>query len=380
MNEHTDYQESDLLRLARRVNNPRRSYLLVNPLQGKHIPVDPHTALTMMRALGRAVRAAHPGLALVIGFSETATAVGAAVAAELGGESVYLQTTREPDTGVRGWIDFSEEHSHASEQRLCRDGFDARVEACDYILLVDDEISTGKTILNITAAIRRACPAAADKPFVVASLLNRVEADRREAFARAGIGFIWLLHPETEDFEARVQSIPVREAEPPAGDCRTQPALTRLDAALPDPRRGVRIGAYLDACGRAVEAVLRQVCLRAEARVLVLGTEEFMFPALYLAERIRAQGLAASVRFHATTRSPIGISGAEGYPIVSGVRLPSLYDPERTTYLYDLAAYDRVIVFSDAAAPTPKAAGRLQCALERSGCERVQFFFGDHHV
>ena len=46
------YTQQDLLRVARRVNNTKRSYLLVNPLQAKHIPVPPSRALEMMGALG----------------------------------------------------------------------------------------------------------------------------------------------------------------------------------------------------------------------------------------------------------------------------------------------------------------------------------------
>ena len=46
------YTERELLRLARRHHNTRRTYLLINPLQGKHIPVSPSEALSMMHTLG----------------------------------------------------------------------------------------------------------------------------------------------------------------------------------------------------------------------------------------------------------------------------------------------------------------------------------------
>lgn len=35
------YTAAGTLRIAKRYNNPKRSYLLVNPLQAKHIPVSP---------------------------------------------------------------------------------------------------------------------------------------------------------------------------------------------------------------------------------------------------------------------------------------------------------------------------------------------------
>ena len=45
------YTEKELVRIARRENNNKRNYLVVNRLQGKHIPVRPCEALAMFRAL-----------------------------------------------------------------------------------------------------------------------------------------------------------------------------------------------------------------------------------------------------------------------------------------------------------------------------------------
>ena len=50
-----NYQEKELLRLARRRDTSKRAYLLVNPLQAKHVPSRPGDALEMMEALGRAL-------------------------------------------------------------------------------------------------------------------------------------------------------------------------------------------------------------------------------------------------------------------------------------------------------------------------------------
>ena len=52
-----NYQEQDILRLARRRDTSKRAYLLVNPLQAKHVPSRPGEALAMMEALGRALAA-----------------------------------------------------------------------------------------------------------------------------------------------------------------------------------------------------------------------------------------------------------------------------------------------------------------------------------
>ena len=75
-----NYQEQDILRLARRRDTSKRAYLLVNPLQAKHVPSRPGEALAMMEALGRALAAEYPDTGLVVGFAETATAIGAVTA------------------------------------------------------------------------------------------------------------------------------------------------------------------------------------------------------------------------------------------------------------------------------------------------------------
>lgn len=376
------YSENELLCLARRINNPRRNYLLVNPLQGKHMPVDPCQALKMMQALGKTVRSKREGLPLVIGFSETATAIGAAVAMELGEQCVYLQTTREQDDDVGRWICFSEEHSHATEQKLCGDGLERRIAACDYVLLIDDEISTGKTIFNTVSAIREVCPSAAEKEFVVASLINRIDEEHLDVFSGQGVSFLCLLHLDADDFEERVKQYTVREAEPPRmGKAEAgRQSIVRLSAALPAPHRGVMSGAYCRACQQCADEILQKADLTVGGSVLVLGTEEFMYPALLLAARCRETGAAGSVRFHAATRSPIGISSEAGYPITNGIRLHSLYAYDRITYLYDLEGYDAVIVFTDAPRVIPEAVAELQKGLEEHHCRKIQFFFGDHHV
>ena len=150
------YTAADTLRIAKRYNNPKRSYLLVNPLQAKHIPVSPAAALEMMGALGDQVAAKYPEARLVIGFAETATAIGAAVAARLGPDCLYVHTTREALDG--DWILFREEHSHAAEHRLCADQLADWIDRSPAIVFVDDEFSTGRTLINMVQQLRERYP------------------------------------------------------------------------------------------------------------------------------------------------------------------------------------------------------------------------------
>lgn len=141
------YLESDLVRIGKRENNKKRNYLVVNRLQGKHIPVLPSEALSMFDALAEIIEKEYSGeKLLLIGFAETATAIGAEAAIKLGAQ--YIQTTRETVHGV-SYLFFSESHSHATEQKLVREDIDKFVGGVDRIIFIEDEVTTGNTILNI---------------------------------------------------------------------------------------------------------------------------------------------------------------------------------------------------------------------------------------
>ena len=108
------YSESDLVKIAKRENNNKRKYLVVNPLQGKHVPVSPTEALSLFSQLSSLLVGQYDkDSTLVIVFAETATAIGACVAIELGMQ--YVQTTRACVEGA-DYLFFTESHSHAMEQ------------------------------------------------------------------------------------------------------------------------------------------------------------------------------------------------------------------------------------------------------------------------
>ena len=89
-----EYVESDLVRIAKRENNTKRKYLVVDPLQGKHIPVMPSRTLDLFTSLADTFRNEYKNeRLLLVGFAETATAIGAQVAISIGAK--YIQTTRD---------------------------------------------------------------------------------------------------------------------------------------------------------------------------------------------------------------------------------------------------------------------------------------------
>ena len=374
------YKEKDILRLAKRINNSKRSYLLVNPLQAKHIPVSPSEALQMMTSLGELVSERYGDARLVIGFAETATAIGAVVAKSISDECTFIHTTREMAVGANNYIFFTEEHSHATEQKIVADDLETFFTATDTIVLVDDEFSTGKTLVNMVDQLRDKYPAIRDKKIVAASIINRLSEENLRRWAAASIESVCLLKLDYLDYTPSVEPISVKEAVAISEDYRSSDALASIIVQdLPDPRLGVNISYYYEMCTSKAE-LLSQSCNLQGKDVLILGTEECMLPALLIGKAIEDQKKVHSIMCHATTRSPIGISNIPDYPIQSGYCIHSLYDLMRNTFIYNLRPYDTVLIVSDTKAPFHRGLYELSVALKEQGCGKIVCLAGESDV
>lgn len=365
------YQENDILRIAKRINNNKRPYLLVNPLQAKHIPVAPSKALQMMTSLGELVAEKYSNAKLVIGFAETATAIGAVVAKTISDECIYIHTTREIVRDANDYVLFSEEHSHATEQKIVADDLNSFFSETETIVLVDDEFSTGKTLINMVNRLRVCYPAIVGKKIVAASIINRLSDDNLQRWQDEGIECIWLLKLKDIDYSSAVRSIDVVPASWRLNE-NDYPNFSdsMLTKSFPDPRVGISISDYYAFCIGKVDLIKRNCDLQGK-NVLILGTEECMLPALLIGKTIEDEKEVNSIKCHATTRSPIGISNLPGYPIKSGFRIHSFYDRQRETFLYNLHSYDIAVIISDAKGDYNRGLFELSMILKDFGCQKI---------
>lgn len=376
------YATEKLLRIAKRFNNQKRTYLLINPLQAKHIPVSPKDSLDMMKTLGSMLANKYPYTKLVIGFAETATAIGAVVAESFSSKCVYIHTTREHVPGVIQWVRFAEEHSHAVEQSLAADNISAWMSATDSIVFVDDEISTGKTLTNMVEQLKQKYPQLKNKRIIAASILNRVSREDEEKLLSAGIVCEYLMKLPQTDYSHMVKDITIHEA-PNAESAKVETVYQALFCEnFDNPRVGIQIGRYKHGCEEMAETFLAQFVhkIKKGSSILVLGTEECMYPALKLGAVLEELGQNYCVRCHATTRSPIGVCTDDDYPITSGYKLVSFYDVTRPTYIYNLQEYDTVIVVADSSVKNLSALESLVGAFPNK--KAIQFFYiqGGKHV
>lgn len=366
-----NYQQKDLVRIAKRENNTKRSYLVVDPLQGKHVPVEPSKALNLFKSLAEKFQGKYEGeRLLLIGFAETATAIGAQAAITLG--TKYIQTTREVIPDAR-YLFFSEAHSHATEQKLVKDDIDRVINDIDRIVFIEDEVTTGNTIMNIIKIITKEYQK--KTKFAVASLLNGMTEEYLKIYQDEKIELHYLVKTDHSGYGAVAEqyrcdglyicAIPENHTHESADiDVQSEKNMREHIISIPgwmNARRFVDAKQYEAACKKFAKTVITETGVKQGERVLVIGTEEFMYPALLTGYEIEKMGCV--VRCHSTTRSPIAVSTEEEYPLHCRYELCSLYDPERKTFIYDLENYDRVIVMTDSALASLKGLETLIYAL-----------------
>ena len=335
------YDERDLVRIARRENNNKRNYLVVNPLQGKHMPVKPSDALNLFSCLADTMAGKYDDeKVLFIGFAETATAIGAQVAIKMNGQ--YIQTTREIINNVE-YLFFSETHSHATEQKLVKNDIESLIGEIDRIIFVEDEVTTGNTIMNIITILEKMFDG--NLKFSIASLINGMLEENVKTFEDRKISLHYLVKTDHSMYGKIAEKyLDNGNYYKPVSKNKVE-ATTILINGLMNARRLVWANEYKTACGDLWEKILEQIGDFSDKKVLVVGTEEFMYPALYVGSKLEEEG--NEVRCHSTTRSPIAMSLEREYPLHNRYELKSLYDKDRKTFIYDVGEYDKVFIITD---------------------------------
>lgn len=387
----------DLVGLALR-RNPKRSHLLVSRVLAKHVPTEPGITTSAGQLLGllvsRELQAAAPGpgasagelttvldeaadtlgqllgghsssdsgialdqherrtrmadvaglrellarhqtvlpAVVTIGYAETATGLGQLVAGQLG--SYYIHSTRLSSSEVQPYGAFEELHSHATTHELLPSSR-AALDLAETVVLVDDELSTGSTIINTIRELHRTAP---HRHYVVASLVDlRSAADRsrldelaRELGARISAvalaqGSIHLPETLAADAAALIRNLPLPDAANPSPGRIQLIDLNEIVPAIRSARFGVAGRPDPDQAAHIADALASALGshARAGARVLVLATEEFMALPLAVATKLQELRPEADIRYSTSTRSPIAVLDESSYAIRSAITFDS---------------------------------------------------------
>lgn len=350
---------SQYIKIAKRENNNKRGFLIVNPYLGKHVPQKPREILGMFDKTALLFPEDwNPKQTLVIGFAETATALGLHYACK--NNCRFIQTTREHVIGER--IYFSEEHSHATEQYLLKEDLDT----ITHIMFVDDEITTGKTVLNAITAINRAY--GREFQYGVTSIINSMTKEQQETYQKRGIEIHCLEQLPKQNFEQTAEQFKLNGHSDKVSYEHWKSVKVLDVPKLPDCRKMIDAN-YEELLKERLEPVLGNLDIVGTA--LVLGVEEFMYAGIWFGNQLENKG--CNVRFHATTRSPIAVSEEETYPLHHRFCMNSVNASERNTFLYDVAMYDHVFVFVEKNYSTQVGMDELCKVIETSGNKKIYF-------
>lgn len=367
-----NYTNNDLITIAKRDNNTKRQFLLVNPLQGKHLHVSPKKSLALFKTLAEKVFSSDRKQydhTLIIGFAETATAIGTGLAVFAPENSAYIHTTREKFEGLE-FLYFNEEHSHATDQMVIKNFLDQVLCENTHIIFAEDEVTTGKTIENFIKVLLKAYPDY-QLSFGIASILNGMDEEKLAELKERSIDVNYLLPVPKYDYDSILSEFSYEPSLQYV--CKkshtSYETITIGDYA--DTRLGVMIEDYVKLCKNFSEKLIEKLSLKdlSEKNILVLGTEEFMFAGIYFGNYLETH-TNHKVSFHATTRSPILPSGEDNYPIKKRYQLTSFYEENRTTFLYNLETYDYVLVLTDSKEDT-SAMAELCDALAMNNCTNI---------
>lgn len=303
--------------------NPRRLYLFVSKVLGKHWPVRPSKMRQVQQRL--AAKIAHlPGPVLVIGLAETATALGRGVAEEAALQTsrddiLYLQTTRYL-LSHHLVLSFDENHSHAPDHAVyLLPALRPLFQTARSLVLVDDEMSTGRTLRELACAYGRINPRI--ERIALVCITNWLSAAQQQELSRR------LERPV--DFPALIEGSfrfePDPQFPPPELPVAIPATGRHHDDLATDPARtGVIAGRW---ASPPLPALSR------DQPLAVIGTGEYAYTPFRIALAWEEQGY--DVRFQATTRSPI----LRGDAIVSRLEFPDHCGDGIPNYLYNLEAH-----------------------------------------
>ena len=356
------YQLEDLLGFAQRIN-PKRAFLFVSKVLGRHIPVAPSTMRHAFTDLANLVPDDLPEPILVIGMAETAVGLSAGVHQALQTRypnALLLNSTRHSqhnkDNTETLLTTFSEDHSHASQHLIYQSAdtvTQAQLLASKTLIMVDDEASTGNTCVNVVTALRNAGldqlqqvhlttlvdwslnqnQSHANADDTIATRLSNIEFHRHHLLSGA---WQWTDAPNPEPIT--MPSVDTTESgSHTLGDTGNWGRFPTLDSTDGFAFYLTKFQAAFNLFNQQAQS--EKASFEKEQlpqRILVLGSNEFVWLPFLLAEWLETQTQNATVKFSALTRSPIALGGA----ITTMLSFSDNYGLGMTNFAYNVEPSD----------------------------------------
>lgn len=298
---NTDFPLEDICCFATRANN-KRGFLFVSKVLGKHYPVKPSNMQIIYNNLAQKLNQLTSNLDNIcfIGFAETAIGLGAGVFHEWQSincekNGLFMPTSRfKLDHPIL--FEFQEEHSHATDHLIyepLENNNKILFNSCETLVLIDDEISTGKTLFNFIEQYKKINQSL--KNVFLISIKNWINEENKEillsTYSDLNIHFISVLSGEfifNKNPDYFVQQVPKSDSKN-----ELKNYLFNNDSFK------FRYGYNQIKFDFEKETSL----IDFNKKTLVLGSNEFLIKPYFFAKHLENLGL--EVFFQSTTRSPI---------------------------------------------------------------------------
>lgn len=310
--------------------NPKRGFLIVSKVLGRHLPASPAKMRGAMDRIASKIPTHIPGPIVILGMAETATALGQGVFAAYqranpDQQVVYLQSSRQLVGNADIIARFEEGHSHATTHLIQVADVDIkdRVRSARTLVIVDDECSTGATYVAVADAMLGAMP---NLELVATCCITDW----------SGFGYVDNMPRPTLPISLISGSMSWAAAHVP--DAPVLASGSNAPGFAPAGGMGSRRGL------RAPEAATRPaIDVLPRERILVLGEGEHSYEALLVAEEIERKGGIAAVQ--CITRSPALLGGA----MQSRSSFADSYGSGAPCFLYNMLGHkpDRVLIVSE---------------------------------
>ncbi len=362
----SDFTLDDLTDYAAR-QNPKRGFLFVNKLLAKYWPSKPQAMAQMHQYLAQSLAGSIQGSSVFVGMAEAAAGLGQGVY-----EAYLNQATRSDHLFIHTSrylladickLDFQEQHSHAAQfylyvplEPLLQQSF----LTAQNLVLIDDELTTGRTFVNLIRAYQRVNPQL--QRIIIVSILNFVDHERQQQMQQqlgVELQFISALAAEVNfvsNPDYRYTNIP---------NVQSQPHCKRQHLSLTAGRLGIQ--GHLEFDATPLETLLQS--WHKEQSILVLGTGEFIHVAFLMGRYLEQQDWDVSIQ--STARSPL----LKGEAIKEKMEFKDNYADNIPNYLYNVRAdqYDHVIICHE----TPMCAS-LQHLVQQLNA--ISFYYADGKI
>lgn len=340
------------LSLAMRENNKKRNFLIVNSDLCKHVPSSPGSIkydlankLVAKLILEEETLASGHNI-IVIGFAETATALGYFVAEGLKAllpytKVEYTTTTRNREAN-KEYAEFTESHSHATEQFILKD--DILVNSATRFIIVDDEITTGNTAFKLINIIEELNGKDLGNMYnLLAPVVNKQVHLKVKEMLNTWISVCTLKELESSEydtFKSRVENElkPNGRKEVLERFNYSQDGFWSIELGVCKNRSLLGYEEYINKySSRIGNNLLANINPNENTLVDFIGCEEYMTLAIKAGMDLQNY-TNTTVLTHSITRSPIEPS--DDSLLTDRLELPSFYG-NYNTYIYNSGIYDK---------------------------------------